>query len=77
MEKVTRHVVPDRRGGWSVLKSRTPNAKRLFPTEEAALEYAARLAKREGTPVYIHDYTGRVLRKETYGSDSIPSNQRV
>ena len=77
MEKVTRHVVPDRRGGWSVMKSRTPAAKRLFPTEEAALEYAARLARREGTPVYIHDYTGRVLRKETYSSDPITPNKKV
>ena len=77
MVKLSRHVVPDKRGGWSVLKSRTPNAKRLFPTEEAALEYAARVAKRDGASVYIHDYTGTVLRKETYDSDSIPPNQKV
>ena len=77
MVKLSRHVVPDKRGGWSVLKSRTPNAKRLFPTEHAALEYAARLAKRDGAPVYIHDDAGEVLRKETYGSESIPSKQRA
>ena len=77
MVKVKRHVVPDRRRGWSVLKSGAPTATRLFPTEQAAVEYAVRLAKRDGTPVYIHDYTGRVLRKETYSSDSIPSNQGV
>ena len=77
MVTVNRHVIPDRRGGWSVLKSRAPTATRLFPTEEAAVEYAARLAKRDGTPLYIHDYTGRVLRRETYGSESIPSKQRA
>ena len=77
MVKVNRHVVPDIRGRWSVLKAGAPTATRLFPTEQAAMEYAARLAKRDGTPVYIHDYTGRVLRKETYDSDSIPPNQKV
>ena len=77
MVKVCRHVVPDKRGGWSVRKSGAPTATRLFPTEHDAVEYAARLAKREGTAVYIHDYTGRVLRKETYSSDSFPPNQRV
>ena len=77
MVKLNRHVVPDIRGRWSVLKSRTPTATRYFPTEQAALEYAARLAKRDGAPVYIHDDAGEVLRKETYDSDSIPANQRV
>jgi len=77
MVKVSRHVVPDKRGGWSVLKAGAPTATRLFPTEHDAVEYAARIAKRDGTPVYVHDYTGRVLRKETYSSDSIPANQRV
>ena len=76
MVKVNRHVVPDIRGRWSVLKSRAPTATRYFSTEQAAVEYAVRLAKRDGTPVYIHDYTGRVLRKETYSSDSNPANQR-
>jgi len=77
MVTVNRHVIPDIRGRWSVLKSRAPTATRYFPTEQAAMEYAARLAERDGTPVYIHDYTGRVLRRETYGSESIPSKQRA
>ena len=78
MERVVRrHVVPDRRGGWSVHKTLTPTALRRFPTEQEALDYAARLAKRDGTPVYIHDYAGRVLRKETYGSESVSSIQRA
>ena len=74
---VRRHVVPDSRGGWSVYKTLRPTATRRFPTEQDALEYAARLAKREGTHVYIHDYAGRVLRKETYGADSIPPIQKA
>ena len=77
MVAVNRHVVPDIRGRWSVLKSRAPTATRYFPTEQAALEYASRLAKRDGVTVYIHDYTGRVLRKETYSSESIPQKQMV
>ncbi len=78
MERVIRrHVVPGIRGGWSVHKTGAPTAKRNFPTEQDALEYAARLAKRDGTPVYIHDYAGRVLRKETYDTDTLPPIQKA
>lgn len=77
MLKVSRHVVPDVRGGWSVRKSRTPSATRYFPTEHEAAESAARVAKRDGTPVYFHDPGGRVLHKESYRPDLAAPHQKA
>lgn len=75
MLKARRHVVPNLHGGWSVLRSGASRASRRFPTEADAVAYAARFAKREGMPVYIHDSGGEVLRKETYGADAAASKQ--
>ena len=64
-------------GGWSVRKSRTPSANRYFPTEHEAAESAARVAKRDGTPVYFHDPGGRVLHKESYRPDLAAPHQKA
>ena len=66
------HVVPDRRGGWSVRRAGADRATRVFSTKGDAVAYARDLAKKAGSELYVHAKDGAVRDKETYGNDPCP-----
>lgn len=65
----SQHVAPNPSGGWSVRRSGSIRASRVFETREAAVRYARDKAKKERTDLYLHGVDGMVREKSSYGSD--------
>src|SRR4249920_3573746 len=54
MEKASRHVIVNLRGGWSVYQSGKARATRVFETQRDAVKFGRSVAKKEGTDLYVH-----------------------
>lgn len=76
MRKVSRHVVPNPKGGWSVRHSGADRAGRVFDTQEAAVKYGRRVAKDERTELYVHRKDGTIRTKDSYGNDPLPPRDK-
>ena len=66
MQKATRHVISNPKGGWSVRQSGAARATRTFATQADAVKFAKQVAKRECTELYIHRRDGTIEAKDTY-----------
>lgn len=66
------HVVPSG-GKWSIREAGSSRASRTFSTQDEAIEAAKKIAKSEGTELYIHGTNGRVRDRRSYGSDPVRS----
>jgi Uncharacterized protein conserved in bacteria (DUF2188) len=62
------HVVPSG-GKWSVRKAGASRASQTFSTQGEAIEVAKKIAKNQGTELYIHGENGRIRDRLSYGSD--------
>jgi len=62
------HVVPSG-GKWSVREAGSSRASRTFSTQDEAIEAAKKIAKSEGTELYIHGTNGRIRDRRSYGND--------
>ena len=62
------HVVPNN-GQWSVRRSGSERASKVFGTQDEAIEYARRLAQNQQTELYIHGRDGRIRERNSYGGD--------
>ena len=69
MSKVSKHVVPNPSGGWSVKNSGATRASRTFDTQQQAVTYARDAAKKGGTELYVHGRDGTIKNKNSYGND--------
>lgn len=58
--------------GWSVRKSDSARAERVFHTKEEAVGYARDVARRDGSEVYIHRKDGAIMETHSYGNDPRP-----
>ncbi|WP_095587463.1 DUF2188 domain-containing protein [Actibacterium ureilyticum] len=71
MSKKGQHVVP-RDGKWSVRKAGSDRATRTFETQREAISEARRIARNQGTELYIHGRDGRIRERDSYGKDPYP-----
>lgn len=71
MSKPGQHVVP-KGGKWAVRKAGASRASGTFKTQEAAIKEATRLAKNQGTELYVHGKDGRIRERNSYGRDPAP-----
>jgi hypothetical protein len=69
MDKRIQHVVPNSSGGWAVLRSGASRASRIFKQRDDALTYARRLARKQGSALYVQRRDGTVRERDTYRSD--------
>lgn len=62
------HVVPNG-GKWSVRKAGAARATGTFSTQSEAIQEARKIAKNQGSELYIHGRDGRIRERDSYGSD--------
>lgn len=71
MAKKGQHVVP-RDGKWSVRKAGSARATSTYDTQGDAIRAARRIARNQGTELYIHGRDGRIRARDSYGNDPHP-----
>ena len=71
MSKKGQHVVPSG-AGWSVKKAGSSRASSTHPTQADAIDAGRRVAKNQGTELYIHGTDGRIRERNSYGNDPHP-----
>jgi Uncharacterized protein conserved in bacteria (DUF2188) len=76
MGKVSKHVVPNPSGGWSVRSSGASRASKVFGTQAQAIDYGRDVAKKTGSELYIHGRDGTIKNKNSYGNDPMPPKDR-
>lgn len=76
MSKKSTHVVPNKNDGWSVRKSGSSRASKVFDTKKDAIDYAKGQAKKEKSELYIHKKDGTISDKNSYGNDPCPPKDK-
>jgi hypothetical protein len=76
MTKVTKHVVPNPSGGWSVKSSGATRAAKTFTTQQQAIVFGRDSAKKTSTELYIHGRDGTIKNKNSYGRDPLPPKDK-
>jgi hypothetical protein len=71
MPKKSQHVVLGEKG-WSVRRAGAARATGVFGTQAEAIDAATRIARNQGTEVYIHGRDGRIRERNSYGNDPHP-----
>lgn len=69
--KKGQHVVP-RGGRWAVRKAGSDKVTRTYSTQKEAEAEAQRIARNQGTELYIHGRDGRIRDRRSYGNDPHP-----
>ncbi|WP_029888582.1 DUF2188 domain-containing protein [Polycyclovorans algicola] len=72
MRKVSKHVVPNPSGGWSVKNSGATRASKVFDTQQQAITYGRDAAKKTRSELYVHGRDGTIKNKNSYGNDPMP-----
>lgn len=62
------HVVPNG-GKWSVRKAGSSRASGTYGTQKEAIAAGTKIAKNQGTELYIHRENGRIRERNSYGND--------
>jgi Uncharacterized protein conserved in bacteria (DUF2188) len=65
------HVVP-RDGYWAVRKTGSDRVTRTFDTQGEAIRAGREIARNQRTELYIHDLSGLIRERESYGRDTFP-----
>lgn len=65
------HVVP-RDGKWSVRKAGSDRVTKTYETQKEAISEARKIARNQGTELYIHGRDGRIRDRDSYGKDPFP-----
>ena len=71
MPKKDQHVVPHTQG-WAVKGSGNQKATSVHPTQREAIGEARRIARNQGSEMFIHGENGRIRERNTYGNDPHP-----
>lgn len=62
------HVVPAP-DGWAVEEANTPAGRKLFSTQEDAIEVATEMARRNHAELFIHGKDGQIRARNSFGHD--------
>ena len=65
------HVVPSG-GKWAVRQAGATRASGTFETQREAVSEARKLARNQGTELYVHGRDGRIRERSSYGNDPFP-----
>jgi len=83
-KKKVQHVMPNIDEGWSVYRSGSSRASRIFDTKKEAVKYGRVIAKSQGSTLVIHSKDGRIEESKKYAepvakrvSGQISSNANV
>lgn len=68
----TRHVVPNKDGGWDSKKGGAKRASKHFDTKKETEDYSRELSKKEHSELVIHKRDGTIQRKDSHGNDPFP-----
>ena len=71
MSKKGQHVVPNS-GKWSVKSAGASRASSTHKTQANAIKAAIKIAKNQGTELYVHGRDGRIRERNSYGNDPHP-----
>lgn len=71
MERKGQHVVPSS-GKWSVLKAGAGRATSVHSTQAEAVKVATKIARNQGTELYVHGRDGRIRERNSFGKDPHP-----
>jgi hypothetical protein len=66
MSTKSQHVTPHTSGAWSLFRSGSGRASRVFRSRDAAIAFARGKAMNEGTALYVHGADGMVREKTSY-----------
>jgi hypothetical protein len=69
--KAVQHVVPSK-GDWTVKKSNSERATKIFSTQKEAIDYARKVAINQQTELSIHGKNGQIREKNSYEKDKFP-----
>jgi hypothetical protein len=61
------HITRTGNGQWQAKKEGSQRASSITGTQAKAVTDAIRIAKREGTEVFIHGRNGKIRERNTYG----------
>ena len=73
---ITRHVVRNLNGGWSVREAGASRATRVFSTQQDAVRFAKEISKKLGGDLFVHRSDGRIRERDSYRKDPFPANQK-
>lgn len=69
--KEGQHVLPSE-GAWKVKKGGSVRTTKIFDNQQEAITYARTVAINQQTELFIHDKSGKIRDKNSYGKDSFP-----
>ena len=65
------HVVPNGTK-WSIRKAGSSRATGTFDTQGEAIKEGRKIARNQGTELFIHGRDGRIRERDSYGNDPMP-----
>lgn len=66
------HIVPNKKGGWSVKKEGAERSSATTETKKEAEQIGRQKATEEKTELVIHGKDGKIQDKDSYGNDPVP-----
>ena len=63
------HVTPHPNGGWQVKAAGSEKATIVTGTQSDAIKIAKRIAKNQGSEMFIHNKQGQIRERNSYGND--------
>ncbi|WER46630.1 DUF2188 domain-containing protein [Cupriavidus sp. WKF15] len=68
MKSMDVHVVPALQG-WAVEEASNPASRKLFATQEDAIEVATEMARQSKSELFIHGRDGQIRSRSSFGHD--------
>jgi len=62
------HVVPAP-DGWAVEEAKSPAGRKLYATQEDAIEVATEMARQNQAELFIHGRDGQIRARNSFGHD--------
>jgi len=66
------HVTPHSGGGFQVKGAGNLRATKIFDTQREAISFARDIAKNQQSELFIHNRTGQIRERNSYGNDPYP-----
>lgn len=68
----THHVVPDKTGGWNVIRGGGARTSSHHGLKSEAVETAREVSRAQRTELKIHNRDGRISQSDSHGGDPKP-----